>query len=168
MILLRKSELEGKIVTTGTVPPAREMAALMDQFIPAIPLLKITDGGEPWLAGSRCRKCDAIFPGDRAVCASCGDRHSIESIRLAQRGTLYNFTVVYRSFSGVKTPFVAAIVDLEGGGSLRGTLLEVEPDPEKLRRDMPVKIVFRDTGQTNQEGRAFLAYYFITAEEPGS
>ena len=64
---------------------------------------------------------------------------------------------------GVKTPFVAAIVDLEGGGSLKGTMVDVEPDPAKLSRDMPIKVVFRDTDQKDPEGRPFLGYFFTPA-----
>jgi uncharacterized OB-fold protein len=134
-----------------------------ENFAPASPILKFDDNGQPWLAGSRCSNCDAVFPGERMACAACAGRGTIQPIRLGTSGTLYNYTVVHRSFPGVKTPFVAAIVDLEGGGSLKGTLIDVAPDVATLTRDLPVQIVFRDTGQKTKEGKAFLSYYFTPA-----
>jgi len=71
--------------------------------------------------------------------------------------------VIPRTFPGVKTPFVAATVELDGGGVLKGTLLEVEPDPAKLAFDMPVRLVFRDSGQKDKDGRPYLNYYFVPA-----
>lgn len=98
------------------------------------------------------------------ACASCGRRDAIEPVNLGTRGTLYNYTIVHRSYPGIQVPFVAAIVDLDGGGSLRGTLLEVEADPAKLERDLPVEVVFRDTGQTSPEGKPFVSYFFVPAQ----
>ncbi len=118
-------------------------------FLPAISAIKIGDDGEAFVAGSHCANCGQTYPGDRMACASCGRRDALEPIRLGTKGILYNYTIVHRSFPGIKVPFIAAIVDLNDDGSLRSTLLEAEPDPAKLPRDMPVDIVFRDTGQTS-------------------
>jgi uncharacterized OB-fold protein len=137
------------------------MDTMMQRMVPAVSFIKIEAEGEPWLIGSQCSRCGVIVPGERLACPSCGGRGSISAIKLGQRGTLYNYTVVYRSFPGIKTPFVAAIVDLEGGGTLKGTLLDVDPDPAKLYRDMPVQVVFRDTEQKDKQGKSFLGYYFV-------
>lgn len=133
-------------------------------FLPAIPIIRINDKGAASVAGSHCNKCDARFPGDRMACASCGGRDSISAVQLSTKGKLYNYTIVHRSFPGVKVPFVAAIVDLDDGASLRGTLLDVEPNPDKLPRDLPVDMVFRDTGQKNAEGTPFVSYFFAPAQ----
>ncbi|MCW3834481.1 Zn-ribbon domain-containing OB-fold protein [Sphingomonas canadensis] len=98
------------------------------------------------------------------ACSACCRRDTIEAVRLGTKGKLYNYTIVHRSYPGVKVPFVAAIVDLDEGGSLRGTLLEAEPDPAKLPPDMPVDVVFRDTGQTGPEGKPFVSYFFVPAQ----
>ncbi|MFV3126700.1 Zn-ribbon domain-containing OB-fold protein [Niveispirillum sp. KHB5.9] len=132
--------------------------------VPAIPMIRIGDDGAAFIMGSHCTNCGQTVPGDRMACASCGRRDTIGPVRLATKGTLYNYTIVHRSFPGVKVPFVAAIVDLEGGGSLRGTLVEVEPDPAKLPRDMPISIVFRDTGLTNPDGKRFVSHFFVPAQ----
>jgi uncharacterized OB-fold protein len=128
---------------------------------PAVPFLVVANDGQPHLVGSRCTRCGAVMPGSRRACAACGTREGLEAIRLAERGRLYSFTIVYRSFPGVTTPFVAAIVNLDGGGTLRGTLMDVTPDRDALRHDMPLDIVYRASGQKAADGSAFLTYYFV-------
>jgi uncharacterized OB-fold protein len=129
--------------------------------VPAVPFLVIGADASAHLVGSQCQGCGATIPGKRSVCMACGARSGLEPVRLAERGRLYSYTVVHRSFPGVKTPFVAAIVNLDGGGTLKGTLLGVAPDPQALPYDMPVKVVYRDSGQKAASGSPFLAYYFV-------
>jgi len=129
--------------------------------VPAVPFLVFGADGRLHLIGSRCHGCGAIVPGTRSVCVACGARSGLEPIRLAERGRLYSYTIVHRSFPGVKTPFVAAIVNLEGGGTLKGTLVDVNPDPQALSYDMPVEVVYRDSGQKAADGSPFLSYYFV-------
>lgn len=132
---------------------------------PAVPYLKYAKDGAPYLAGTKCTKCGETFLGDdREVCAKCGARGKMEPKRLADTGKLYNFTVVHRNFPGVPVPFVSAIVDLDGGGTVKGNLIEVEPDPKKLAFDMPVKVVYRDAGRKDKEGNSYLAYFFVPAK----
>src|SRR5215469_7599343 len=137
------------------------MPSSTTKFVAARPLVQFDDSGNPWLQGMHCSHCGAVFPGQRLACGSCGRRDTIASTKLSERGTLYSFTIVARSFPGVAVPFVEAIVDLEGGGTIKGTLLDAEPDPAKLPRDMPLKVVFRDTGQKDKEGRHFLSHFFV-------
>jgi uncharacterized OB-fold protein len=130
----------------------------------AVHFLQFDSAGVPYLQGSRCGECNAVAPGDRSVCNACGARDAMSPMRLCERGTLYNFTIVHRSFPGVMTPFVAAIVDLEGGGALRGTLLNTATDPGQIAYGMPIKVIYRNTGQCSSEGRPFFAYYFVPAD----
>ena len=83
--------------------------------------------------------------------------------RLADTGTLYNFTVVHRNFPGVAVPFVSAIVDLDGGGTLKGNLIDIVPSPAAIKFDMPVKVVFGDAGRKDKDGNSYLAYFFTPA-----
>jgi uncharacterized OB-fold protein len=136
-------------------------------FVPAMPIVRIGEDGVPFLAGCRCTHCGAVYAQDRLACSSCCRRDAISAIRLGGKGRLYNFTIVHRSFPGVPVPFISAIVDLDDGGTLRGTLIEAEPDPAKLPYDLSVDIVFRDSGQVDREGRSFLSYYFIPARRLG-
>ena len=59
------------------------------------------------------------------VCAACGARNKMSAVKLSNEGKLYNYTVVHRNFPGVPVPFISAIVDLEGGGTLKGNLVDM-------------------------------------------
>ena len=129
---------------------------------PLVPYLK-TDGSDAYLVGSQCQACGHVFVGEREVCARCTARGKMEAVRLSETGTLYDFTIVHRSFPGVDTPFVDAIVDLDDGAHLKGTLRDVEPDPERIQFDMPVKIIFREVNPLNAGGTSYLSYFFVPA-----
>ena len=131
--------------------------------LPAVSFLKIPEEGDPYLEGFKCGGCGAVFLARTAACAACGERATLAPLRLANRGTLYNFTVVYRNFPGVEVPFISAIVDLEGGGTIKGNLTGIVPSPEALKFDMPVDVVFRDAGRKDKDGNAYLAYFFTPA-----
>jgi uncharacterized OB-fold protein len=56
---------------------------------------------------------------------------------------------------------VSAIVDLEGGGTLKGNLINIEPDPEKIEMGMPIEVVFGDAlGRVDRDGNTYLSYFF--------
>jgi uncharacterized protein len=90
----------------------------------------------------------------------------MQAIKLGEQGRLYSYTIVYRSYPGIKVPFISAIVDLDGGGTVKGNLLEVEPDPTRLPFDMPVRMVFRDAQLASAEGGGHTAHFFIPDGEP--
>ena len=130
---------------------------------PAVPFLAIPDEGEPYLVGSRCGKCGETFLGKRKTCAACGTRGQMSEVKLADHGKLYNYTIVHRNFPGVAVPFVSAIVDVDGGGTLKGNLEGVAPVPDAIKFDMPVKIVIKDAGRKDKDGNSYLAYFFQPA-----
>lgn len=132
--------------------------------VPALPHIIIDSGGHHGLAGMRCAACGAVVIGARLACPACGARGSSENIRLADHGVVRAHTVVHRSFPGVATPFVAVVVDLDGGGSVRGTLTDVDPLAE-LPVGMRVETVFREAGQHDREGRPFLCYFFVPEKD---
>jgi uncharacterized OB-fold protein len=131
---------------------------------PATSYLRIEADGSAHIQGTRCQTCHAVFLGQRDGCGRCGARRGMESLRLAERGHLYNYTIVYRSYPGIKVPFISAIVDLEGGGTVKGNLLDIEPDPARLTFGMPVQMVFRPADVASSEGAGHLAHFFIPAE----
>ena len=98
--------------------------------LPVVSFLKIPKQGDPYLEGQRCTQCDAVFLGERSTCSSCGARAAFEAKKLANTGTLYVYTIVHRSFPGVEVPYVSAVVDLDGGGTLKGNLINIAPDPD--------------------------------------
>ena len=129
--------------------------------LPVVPFMKVPADGGPYLEGSVCTRCNAVFLGQRSVCSKCGSRDRLETKRLTNRGTLYAYSIVHRSFPGVAVPFVSAVVDLEGGGSIKGNLIGVEPDPDKIAFGMPVDVVYKDAlGRKDGDGNSYTSYFF--------
>src|SRR5262245_18124542 len=128
---------------------------------PVVPFLKIPTGGEPYLEGHQCRACSAIFLVERDTCSKCGKQGAIEKKKLSNRGELYVYSIVCRSFPGIEVPYVSAVVDLEGGGTVKGNLIGVEPDPNKIKLGMPVEVVYKDAlGRKDKEGNSYVSYFF--------
>lgn len=127
---------------------------------PIVPFLKIPPSGAPYLEGHRCRACGAIFLGERDTCSKCGKSGTLEAKKLSNRGELYVYSIVHRSFPGIDVPYVSAIVDLEGGGTVKGNLIHVEPDPAKIHMGMPVEVIYQIAPRKDREGNEYLTYYF--------
>ncbi len=129
-------------------------------LLPVVPFLKMPDGGDPYLDGSKCSNCGAIFLGSRDTCSSCGERGKLETAKLSNEGELYVYSIVFRSFPGIEVPYVSAVVDLEGGGTVKGNLIGIDPDPAKIKMGMPVEVVYKKAPRKDAEGNEYLAYYF--------
>lgn len=141
--------------------PAAETEAALQ---PAVDYLRLgKEDGHPYLFGSKCRACGQVFVGERDNCARCAARGQMDEIALGTTGRLYNYTIVYRSFPGVAVPFISAIVDLDGGGTVKGNLLDIDPTPEAIHFDMPVEMVFRGAELANAAGKGFVSHFFVPA-----
>jgi hypothetical protein len=127
---------------------------------PVVPYLKIPDKGDPYLEGTRCKSCGAIFLGERSTCSSCGTHDQLEATPLANTGSLYVYSIVHRSFPGIEVPYISAIVDLDGGGTVKGNLIHIDPDPAKVEMGMPVELVYQIAPRKDSEGNEYLTYYF--------
>ncbi len=133
--------------------------------LPVVDWLKLPADGDPYLESHVCSQCGAHFLGERKHCSRCGARDSMTPNRLSTRGALYAYSIVHRSFPGIEVPYVSAIVDLEGGGTVKGNLIGVEPDPEKIAFGMPVEVVFKDAlGRKDKEGNSYISYFFQPAQ----
>ncbi len=133
----------------------------MGQPLPAVDFLKVPDGGEPYLEGHKCANCGATFLGVRNVCSKCGARDRMEAVKLPNTGRLYSYSIVHRSFPGIKVPYISAVVDLDDGTAVKGNLINIEPDPQKIAFDMPVEVVYDDAlGRKDKEGNSYIAYFF--------
>ena len=129
--------------------------------LPVVDYLKLPENGDPFLEGHKCSKCGAIFLGERKVCSSCFSRDTLEAVKLNNTGKLYSYSIVCRSFPGIDVPYISAIVDLDGGGTIKGNLIDVEPDPEKIKFDMPVEIIFDDAlGRKDADGNSYISFFF--------
>ncbi len=140
--------------------PPEAQPAESTELLPVVPFLKIPEGADPYLQGSRCKSCGAVFIGERENCSSCGARDQLDTIQLSNQGELYVFSIVFRSFPGIEVPYVSAIVDLEGGGTVKGNLINIDPDPEKIKMGMPVEVVYKTAPRKDAEGNEYLTYYF--------
>ncbi|MCP5433348.1 MAG: OB-fold domain-containing protein [Alphaproteobacteria bacterium] len=139
------------------------MAAPAAELKPVVKFLKRHADGRPYLEGHKCEACGTVFIGERSVCSKCFARDRIRAVELPNRGTLYAYSIIHRSYPGVEVPFVSAVVDVEGGGTLKGNLMGVKPDPKTIEMGMPVEIVYGDAGRTDAEGHHYLAYFFKPA-----
>jgi len=136
------------------------MSLTDDGLRPIVPYLVNDENGEPALQGSKCGACGEVFLGVCKVCARCCARGTMAPIWLAKSGSLYNYTTVYRSNPDVSTPFVSAIVDLDGGGTIMGNLVAPQND---IKFDMRVKLVFNKADAVDAKGRSYLTYHFVKA-----
>ena len=132
--------------------------------LPVVNWLKGADTDDPYIEGHKCTVCNAIYLGERSNCSSCGARDKIEAVRLGNKGKLYSYCIVHRSFPGIEVPYISAIVDLEGGGTVKGNLINVDPEPENIQFDMPVDVVFKDAlGRKDRDGNSYISYFFQPA-----
>ncbi len=121
------------------------------------PYIRLDSGGEAYLEGQRCGDCGATHVGARLACSACASRTALRPVRLAREGRLNAYAIVHRSFPGVLTPFISAVVDLEGGGCLKGNLKGVAANPESITLGMPVQVAFENLDTADG---AYVAYAF--------
>ncbi len=55
---------------------------------------------------------------------------------------------------------MSAVVDLEGGGTVKGNLINIAPDPKSIEFGMPVETIYRVAPTKDREGNEYLSYYF--------
>ena len=137
---------------------------MADQPLPIVPSLKVPESGDPFLEGFRCRDCKAITLKVRTACASCAARDSFEPFRLANEGELHAFSIIHRSFPGIEVPFVSAIADLDGGGTVKTNMTGVEPDPEKIALGMRIQVVYEIAPRKDGEGNEYMTFYLQPAQ----
>jgi uncharacterized OB-fold protein len=134
----------------------------VDPLRPLAPFVKIDASGKPYLEGLKCTACGEVLAvGGRRACPKCAAIGALVPIRLAERGRLYTYTVVHRSMPGVATPFVAALVDLDGGGAIKGNLIGLESDA--IRFDMPVQVQFETLIAAGEKTARHVRHYFTAA-----
>jgi uncharacterized OB-fold protein len=140
------------------------MSDVLEDFVAAVPYVVLGSGNDHYLSGSRCGHCGTTLLGERIGCAKCGASDSITRVRLADTGRVRTCTVITRSYPGVPVPFIAAVIDIDGGGVVRGTLQGPIPANPVELIGTPVHIRIEDTGQRDASGRAFFSHNFHPAE----
>ncbi len=131
---------------------------------PGAGVIRIGTDGRAWIEGFRCAACGAAFVDATLACRSCASRTAPEPFRAVETGKLHSWSVVHRSYPGVAVPFVSAIVDLDDGLTLKGTLRDV--DAGALHQDLLVNLVFDDAGGArDKDGVAYVGFHFIPRED---
>ena len=115
--------------------------------------------GDPHLVANECVACGARYFDRRNACANpdCGGREFTRT-PVATAGEVKAFTIVSHAAPGIPVPFVAALVDCEGT-SVRGNLINVEPDPERLSLGMKVRLATYVLG-ADSEGTEAVGFGF--------
>jgi uncharacterized protein len=112
---------------------------------------------EPHLVANECTSCGARFFDRRNACASCFGTE-FRKTDIATEGELRSYTIVAFAAPGIPVPFVAGIIDCDGT-SVRGNVINVEPDAEHVQLGMKVKLttvpVGEDTAGTEAVNYAF-------------
>ena len=101
-------------------------------------------GGEPHLEAQECAACGARFFDRRNACAACFGT-DFRRVAVATEGEVTAFTIVSLAAPGIQVPFVAGVVDC-GGTSVRGNIINVEPDPEHVTLGMKVRLATYSMG----------------------
>ncbi|MCH8090644.1 MAG: Zn-ribbon domain-containing OB-fold protein [Chloroflexi bacterium] len=92
----------------------------------------------------RCKECQRAYFYPRPFCPRCFS-FNVEWFEASGRGKLYSFVINHRPAPGFgPEPYVIAVVELDEGPRMMTNLIDVEPDPDKISCDMPVRIVYED------------------------
>jgi uncharacterized OB-fold protein len=129
----------------------------MARQVPVVDYL-VLDDGPAHLVAHECTQCGARFLDRRNACAACA-ADTFVTRPLCNRGTVRAFTVVHRAPPGVHTPFVATIVDLDDGGTVKANLLGVPPDPADIDVGMRVALTTFVAGH-DAEGTEAVAFAY--------
>jgi len=119
-------------------------------------------GDTPHLVAKECTSCGARFFDRRNACAACGSDEGFREVEIAREGEVQAFTIVTFAAPGVPVPFVASVVDCDGT-SVRGNIVNVEPDPEHVRLGMKVRLTTVPIG-TDSAGTEAVGYGFEPIE----
>jgi uncharacterized protein len=99
---------------------------------------------QPHLVANQCTSCGARYFDRRNACAGCFGT-SFTKADVPTDGEVRSFTIVTFAAPGVPVPFVSTIVDCHGT-SVRGNLINVEPDPAKVSLGMKVRLATYSLG----------------------
>jgi uncharacterized OB-fold protein len=130
---------------------------------PATRFIRIADSGKAHIEGHRCGSCGAVYLEPRMACARCSARGGFTAFEASSRGVVHTYSIVHRSYPGIKTPFISVIVDLDDGLVLKGNLEGVDPKPSKDLFGMPIRVAFKTLEQKASSGAPYVTYFFEPA-----
>ena len=99
--------------------------------------------GELWI--QRCKDCSKPYFYPRYFCPTCLGTN-VEWFKTSGRGKLHTYMINHRpppSFQA-EAPYAIAIVELDEGVRMMTNIHGIENTPEKLKLDMPLRVVFEE------------------------
>ena len=99
---------------------------------------------EHQLRFQKCRDCGHVRWPPSVICPLCYS-HNIDWIVACGKGIIYTFVVYHYAYNKAfedELPYITAIIELEEGPHLLSNIVDCQPD--ELRCDMPVSIVWED------------------------
>ena len=132
----------------------------MAERVPLVDYLVLDE--KPHLVANECTACGARFFDRRNACAACGKSDGFRPVDIPTEGELRSFTIVAFAAPGVPVPFVAGVVDC-GGTSVRGNVVNIEPDPEHVQLGMKVRLTTFPIG-TDSTGTEAIGFGFEPLE----
>lgn len=107
-----------------------------------------------------CSACGTRFFPPERLCPTCGTA-GWDYVDTSGAATVTSYTVVHRAPSpDFETPYVLAVVALDGGGRMLTNI--VGADPATVATGMPVRVVFLD----QPDDRALPLFEPITGDRP--
>lgn len=126
--------------------------------VPMSDAIAFREDGTPYLAGLRCLNCGEVIPGRRMACLACLEAEGLELADLGSSGTIFAWTIVYRSYPGVPVPLVSAVVRLASGAHVRGNVEGLVPEAEAVAKCPRVILAFATLEAP--DGTELIRYFF--------
>ena len=127
----------------------------MGKQVPLVEYLALEP--QPHLVANECTSCGARYFDRRNACASC-ENDEFKKVDIATQGEVKAFTIVSMAAPGIPVPFVSAIIDCDGT-SVRGNLIDVEPDDQHVSLGMKVELATTSVG-TDDDGTEAVGFGF--------
>ena len=132
--------------------------------LPAVDFLKIPESGEPYLEGHKCKCCGHLPRRAHHLLEVRHARHDRRRQLSNEDSSTSTRSCTARS-PEISRPYVSAIVDLEGGGTVKGNLIGVEPDPAKIQIGMPVEVGVQGRPRSQGPRRQLVPLVFLPARQ---
>ena len=88
-----------------------------------------------------CSDCGRIYFPPQPFCPDCHS-DAIHLLSASGRASLHSYVISHMEVSGLATPHIIAVVELEEGPRMMTNIVGVEPEPENLAIDMPLRVQF--------------------------
>ncbi len=118
------------------------------------------------LMGFKCNNCGQQSFPPRVICPTCHRKSvgKIEQVKLSNEGTIFSFTEVHEGLEelGKQTPYVIALVELDGGARVTGQVTDCDACDVAIGRR--VRATLRKLSEEGHGGIIHYGYKFVPLE----